>query len=56
MKACFPWSAADIFFGSTAGADDPELVSALQRYHREGKTSNAEIMTLLKRDTGIDIR
>jgi hypothetical protein len=43
-------------FESIAAADDPTLAAALERYHREGKTSNAEIKLLLKRDTDVDIR
>jgi len=39
-----------------AGAEDPDLAATLQKYHREGKTSNDEIKMLLKKDLGIDIR
>jgi len=52
LAACFPL----LIFESIAAADDPTPATALEQYHREGKTSNAEIKLLLKRDTGVDLR
>ena len=40
----------------TAQADDPVLKEALQKYNREGKTDNAEILERLLADYNITLR
>ena len=40
----------------TAQADDPVLKEALQKYNREGKTNNAEILERLLADYNITLR
>ncbi|PPQ94490.1 hypothetical protein CVT25_013802 [Psilocybe cyanescens] len=37
-------------------ADDPALKAALEKYHRQGLTSNIRISALLKADHNIDIK